>query len=69
MGFNLKGVHFLDLSPQAEFFARMETYDILSPAEVEREPTTQMIIESVEKLKPHWIMKTFEVFHLHGRTY
>lgn len=30
----------------------METYDIFSPAEVEREPTIKQITETVEKLKP-----------------
>jgi circadian clock protein KaiC len=52
MGFDLKGFNFLDLSPPSEFFAKMKSYDIFSPAEVERAPTTQMIVESVEKLKP-----------------
>jgi len=52
IGFDLKGVNFLDLSPRPEFFAKIETYDIFSPAEVERVPTTEMIIQSVEKLKP-----------------
>lgn len=45
-------VVFLDLSPESEFFAKMETYDIFSPAEVEREPITQKIIEVVEKFSP-----------------
>jgi len=52
MGFDLNGVSFLDLSPTPEFFAQVETYDIFSPAEVEREPTTRRIIEEVEKLQP-----------------
>ncbi len=52
LGFDLTGVTFLDLSPTSEFFAKMETYDIFSPAEVEREPITQKIIQQVEKLKP-----------------
>ncbi|MBD2776290.1 ATPase domain-containing protein [Iningainema tapete] len=49
---NAKNIDFLDLSPNAEFFLRVETYDIFSPAEVEREPITQRIIEQVEALKP-----------------
>lgn len=52
MGFDLSGVSFLDLSPTPEFFAQVETYDIFSPAEVEREPTTRKIVEQVEKLNP-----------------
>ncbi len=52
LGFDLEGVTFLDLSPTPEFFAEAESYDIFSPAEVEREPTTRKIVETVEKLKP-----------------
>src|SRR5947207_7255479 len=37
LGLGLDNVSILDLSPPAETFARMETYDIFSPAEVERE--------------------------------
>ncbi len=51
-GLDIKGIQFLDLSPTMEFFAKAESYDIFSPAEVEREPTTQKIVESVEKIKP-----------------
>lgn len=54
-GFNLEGVTFLDLSPTPEFFVQIQTYDIFSPAEVEREPTTRRIIQQVETLKPHRI--------------
>ncbi|RMG74043.1 MAG: recombinase RecA, partial [Nitrospirae bacterium] len=53
MGLDLKGVEFLDLSPESEFFKEVETYDIFSAAEVEREPTTKRIVEQIEKLKPH----------------
>lgn len=52
LGFDLNEVNFLDLSPTSEFFTEIQTYDIFSPAEVEREPTTQKIIDSVETLKP-----------------
>jgi circadian clock protein KaiC len=52
LGFDLQGVSFLDLSPTSDFFSEVQTYDIFSPAEVEREPTTQRIIERVEELKP-----------------
>ena len=30
----------------------MQTYDIFSPAEVEREPVTQQILEQIEQLHP-----------------
>ncbi len=55
LGFNLQGINFLDLSPTPEFFAQVETYDIFSPAEVEREPITRQIVEQVEALKPQRI--------------
>jgi circadian clock protein KaiC len=51
-GFDLTNVHFLDLSPNAEFFTEMQTYDIFSPAEVEREPVTQQILDQIEQIKP-----------------
>ncbi len=52
MGFDLTGIAFLDLTPAPEFFTAVEAYDIFSPAEVEREPTTRRIVEQVEQLKP-----------------
>ncbi|SMC27572.1 circadian clock protein KaiC [Desulfacinum hydrothermale DSM 13146] len=52
MGFDLSGVHFLDLSPGPEFFVESESYDIFSPAEVERDPTTRRIVETVEAVQP-----------------
>jgi circadian clock protein KaiC len=52
IGLDLTHVTFLDLSPSSEFFTDVQTYDIFSPAEVEREPTTRQIIEQVEQLKP-----------------
>lgn len=55
LGFDLKGIAFLDLSPSSQFFTEIQTYDIFSPAEVEREPTTQQIINQVEALKPQRI--------------
>src|SRR5690606_16625400 len=51
-GVDLCGVHFLALSPTSEFFAEAGAYDIFSPAEVEREPTTKRIVVEVEKLRP-----------------
>ncbi len=52
LGFDPKGITFLDLSPTSKFFTEVQAYDIFSPAEVEREPITQQIIEQVESLKP-----------------
>jgi circadian clock protein KaiC len=55
LGLDLTGIAFLDLSPTSDFFAQSETYDIFSPAEVEREPTTQKIMAEVERLQPRRI--------------
>lgn len=52
LGIDLSGVAFLDLSPSPEFFSDVKTYDIFSPADVEREPTTRKIIDTIERLKP-----------------
>lgn len=52
LGFDLERVEFLDLSPTSEFFAEVQAYDIFSPAEVEREPTTLKIIERVKEISP-----------------
>lgn len=52
LGFNLEPLHFLDLTPNSTYFSQVQTYDIFSSADVEREPITQKIIEEVTKLKP-----------------
>ncbi len=52
LGLDTSTLAFLDLSPTSDFFAKVQTYDIFSPAEVEREPMTQAIVEQVETLKP-----------------
>src|SRR5579859_6146022 len=56
LGFDLTQVHFLDLSPNADFFTEMQTYDIFSPAEVEREPVTRQIMEQIEHLRPQRVL-------------
>ena len=53
VGFDVEQVGFLDLSPSTDFFTDVETYDIFSPAEVEREPTTRHIIDTISELKPN----------------
>ncbi|GIV18393.1 MAG: serine/threonine protein kinase [Armatimonadota bacterium] len=52
VGLNLRGVCFLDLTPSSEFFAQAQTYDLFAPAEVERAPMTQMLVERIRALKP-----------------
>lgn len=49
---DIKGIDFLDISPTSDFFAEVQTYDIFSPAEVEREPITKKIVEKVQTLQP-----------------
>jgi circadian clock protein KaiC len=51
-GLALDGVRVLDLSPSREFFAENRSYDIFSPADVERDPTTRQIIETVQEHRP-----------------
>jgi circadian clock protein KaiC len=51
-GFDVGEIDILDLSPTSELFSEVETYDIFSPAEVERAPTTERIVEAVSTLKP-----------------
>src|SRR5207302_1566186 len=51
-GFDLADTPILDLTPASDFFARAKTYDIFSPADVEREPLTRKITEHIEKQKP-----------------
>ncbi|MFH1383284.1 MAG: ATPase domain-containing protein [Chloroflexota bacterium] len=52
LSFDLKGVSFLDLTPSSEFFTESQSYDIFSPAEVERGATTEKIKGEIERLKP-----------------
>lgn len=52
LGFDLEGIRFVDLTPGSEFFTKAQSYDIFSPAEVEREPTTRMIVKEIESLRP-----------------
>jgi circadian clock protein KaiC len=52
VGLNTEEIAFLDLSPAAEFFTEIQTYDLFSPAEVEREPTTEKLIDSIKTLQP-----------------
>jgi len=54
-GFDLTNITFLDLSPTSEFFTEVQSYDIFSPAEVEREPITEQIVRQVETLQPERI--------------
>jgi len=52
LGFDLEGIRFVDLTPGAEIFTKAQSYDIFSPAEVEREPTTRTIVNEIERFRP-----------------
>ncbi|HZZ64601.1 MAG TPA: ATPase domain-containing protein [Candidatus Baltobacteraceae bacterium] len=54
-GFDTSGVDLCDLSPSSDLFEKIRSYDIFSAAEVELEPTTQRIIEAVQRVKPQRI--------------
>jgi circadian clock protein KaiC len=56
MGLDISAVQMLDLSPSKDFFLEDESYDIFSPAEVERAPTTQTIIQAIQTHRPQRIM-------------
>lgn len=56
LGFNSSAIALLDLSPNSQFFTEIQTYDIFSPAEVEREPTTQKIIDAVNNIQPQRVV-------------
>lgn len=49
---DLTGVTILDISPSSSFFSEVESYDIFTPAEVEREPITRQIVEKIEAIMP-----------------
>ena len=49
---DLTDVAVLDISPSSAFFVASQSYDIFSPAEVEREPITASIVERIEALAP-----------------
>ncbi|GAC1407881.1 MAG: ATPase domain-containing protein [Candidatus Velthaea sp.] len=51
-GFDISGVQFADLSPSSDLFSRVESYDIFSAAEVDREPTTERIVAAMKAAAP-----------------
>jgi circadian clock protein KaiC len=55
LGINLDHAAILDLTPQATVFREMQTYDLFSPAEVERDPITTLMCEQIESVRPRRI--------------
>ncbi len=54
-GFDAGNVEVLDLTPGSHVFENAQTYDIFSPSEVERDPTTSRIVEAVKRVKPRLV--------------
>lgn len=52
MGFDLDGLEFLDLSPDASFFTEEESYDIFAPGEVEGGQMAERIVARVQSVAP-----------------
>lgn len=52
VGIDMSGVEVLDLAPTEDAFTDVDAYDIFSPADVERKPTTQRIMQTIDRLKP-----------------
>src|SRR6266853_1066247 len=52
IGLNIDAVRILDLTPPPEIFSENQTYDIFSPAEVEREPLTSEISKAIRDSMP-----------------
>jgi circadian clock protein KaiC len=52
LGFDLEGVEFLDLSPSADVFSEDQSYSILSPSDVEKEPFIDEITTTIEDVDP-----------------
>lgn len=49
---DVDGIDALDLNPSAEYFTAQRTYDLFSPAEIERGPIAQAITEAIGKQAP-----------------
>ena len=52
LGLNISALPVLDFTPPAETFSQVQTYDIFSPAEVEREPISLRISKTIEESRP-----------------
>src|SRR5437867_8329785 len=55
LGLAIDDVTILDLMPAPELFSKVETYDIFSPSEVEREPITSEISQTIQQINPQRI--------------
>src|SRR5215831_15241110 len=55
LGLKIDDLTILDLTPSAEVFTDVQTYDIFSPVEVEREPVSRQIAKTIETIRPRRI--------------
>jgi circadian clock protein KaiC len=74
LGLSLDGVSIVDLTPAPESFSAMQSYDIFSPAEIEREPITEEISKALSRPNiervfvdgfDHFRQLAIDVFHYH----
>lgn len=52
LGFDTDAIEFLDLSPTADVFTQDQSYEVFEPSEVEQQPVTEEIVETVTEIKP-----------------
>jgi circadian clock protein KaiC len=52
LGLNIGHVKILDLAPSPDIFAEAQTYDIFLPAEVERDPISHEIKQTIDEMNP-----------------
>ncbi|NJD08174.1 MAG: recombinase RecA [Methylococcaceae bacterium] len=52
LGIDLSKVHIINLAPDKDSFFEEDSYDIFSPAEVERKPLADKLVSGVERIKP-----------------
>ncbi len=63
LGLEIGEVAILDLSPPPETFSEQRTYDIFSPAEVERDPLSLEMSRAIQRARPQRIfVESFEEF-------
>ena len=63
VGLGIDDVPILDLGPRPETFSEQHTYDIFTPAEVERDPLSVEISRSIQRIRPQRIfVDSFEDF-------
>jgi circadian clock protein KaiC len=52
LGMRTDDIEFLDLTADADIFSEIQSYDIFSPSEIEREPIARSIRTRIEQLDP-----------------